>query len=359
MKNSDMADYNQDEINALIAACLAGSAAAEDFERLNRWVSDTRDNQLYYQRMKNIWELWHNDINPRDVDIEKAYLKVQERLGFLRKSSVVFTFLLRAAAILFLPMLAGSYYLGALSKEKQARAVKPVYNEVSAAFGTRSLLTLDDGSRVWLNSGSRLKYPKDFSGHCREVFLSGEGYFEVESDASRPFIVHTKRLNVRATGTKFNVNVSSIEKAAQITLVEGKVSVSKNVAGGKTVELSKMMPSQHLAFDTLSGSFKLLSEDTYRFIAWKDGKLIFRNEPLEDVIKRIGYYYNVDIELKDEKLKEYRYRATFEEESLDEILHLLKISSPVDYREVKREPLPDGSFPKKKIIIFPARKIRA
>jgi transmembrane sensor len=354
-----MADYNQDEINSIIAACLAGSAAAEDFERLNAWISDNKDNLLYYQRMKNIWELWHNEINPHDVNLEKAHLKVQGRLGFVRKSSVVFTFLLRAAAILFLPMLAGSYYLGTLSEEKKAIAVKPVYNEVSAAFGTRSLLTLDDGSRVWLNSGSKLKYPKDFSGRHREVFLSGEGYFEVESDASRPFIVRTKRLNVRATGTRFNVNVSSIEKAAQITLVEGKVSVSKNVAGGKTVEISKMTPSQHLAFDTLSGSFNLLTEDTYRFIAWKDGKLIFRNEPLEDVIKRIGYFYNVDIELKDEKLKEYRYRATFEEESLDEILHLLKISSPVDYREVKREPLPDGSFPKKKIIIFPARKIRA
>ena len=354
-----MANYNQEEINSLIAACLAGSAKVEDIDRLNEWVSYSKDNLLYYQRMKNIWELWHNDINPHDVDIEKAYIKTKGRLGFLRKSSVVLTFLLRAAAILFLPMLAGSYYLGTLREETRAMSSKPVYNEVSAAFGTRSMLTLDDGSRVWLNSGSKLKYPHDFSSRRREVFLTGEGYFEVESDASRPFIVHTKRLNVRATGTRFNVNVSSIEKAAQITLIEGKISVSKNVAGGKTVEISKMEPSQHLAFDTLSGSFNLLSEDTYRFIAWKDGKLIFRNEPLEDVIKRIGYFYNVDIELKDEKLKEYRYRATFEEESLDEILHLLKISSPVDYREVKREPLPDGSFPKKKIIIFPARKIRA
>jgi transmembrane sensor len=359
MKNSDMIDYNQDEINSLIAACLAESAETEDIERLNVWVSDSKDNLLYYQRMKNIWELWHNDVNPHDVNMEKAFIKVQGRLGFLRKSSVVFTFLLRAAAILFLPMLAGSYYLGTIRQEKHDIAAKPVYNEVSAAFGTRSMLTLGDGSRVWLNSGSRLKYPKDFSGRRRDVFLTGEGYFEVQSDASRPFIVHTKRLNVRATGTRFNVNVSPIEKACQITLVEGKVTVCKNIAGGKTVEISQMKPNQHLAFDTLSGSFNVLTEDSYRFIAWKDGKLIFRNEPLEDVIRRIGYFYNVDIELKDEKLKEYRYRATFEEESLDEILHLLKISSPVDYREVRRVPLPDGSFPRKKIIIFPAGKKRA
>jgi len=354
-----MEDYNQDEINALIAGCLAGSANEEDIERLDKWVAGTRENQLYYQRMKNIWELWHNDVNPHDINSDEAYLKVQNRLGFLRKPSVAFAFLLKAAAILLLPMLAGSYYLGTLRQEKQAMLSKPVYNEVSAAFGTRSMLTLDDGSRVWLNSGSKLRYPKDFSArHRREVFLTGEGYFEVQSDASRPFIVRTKRLDVRATGTRFNINASSIEKACQVTLVEGKVTVYKNVEGGKPLEISRMKPNQHLALDTLSGSFNLLTEDTYRFIAWKDGKLIFRNDPLEDVIKRIGYFYNVDIELKDEKLKEYKYRATFEEESLDEILHLLKISSPVDYREIRRVPLPDGSFPKKKIIIFPAVKRR-
>ncbi len=274
--------------------------------------------------MKNIWELWHHDVNPHDVDFEQAHYHVRRRLELLRKPSGVYTFLLKAAAILFLPMLAGSYYLGSIRQEKLAKSSKPVYTEVSSAFGTRSMLTLADGSKVWLNSGSKLKYPKDFSGRRREVFLTGEAYFEVESDVSKPFIVRTKRLNVRATGTHFNVNVSSIEKASQITLVEGKITVCRNLNGGKTVEISRMHPSQNLAFDTLSGAFNVITEDTYRFIAWKDGKLIFRNDPLEDVIKKIGYFYNVDIELKDEKLKEYRYRATFEDESLDEILHLLK-----------------------------------
>lgn len=354
-----MGTSNQDEINSLIAACLAGSAATEDIDRLDKWVSETYENRVYFQRMKNIWDLWHNDVNPHDVNLEKAHAKVGRKLGFLRQAPVVFTYLLRAAAILFLPMLAGSYYLGTLKQENRALSVTPVYNEVSAAFGTRSMLTLADGSRVWLNSGSKLKYPKDFSGRRREVFLTGEAYFEVESDASKPFVVRTKKLNIRATGTRFNVNVSSIEKSNQITLVEGKVTVCRNLADGKTVELTHMQPSQHMDFDTLSGAFNVLTEDTYRFIAWKDGKLIFRNDPLEDVIKRIGYFYNVDIELKDEKLKEYRYRATFEDESLDEILQLLKISSPVDYREIKREPLPDGSFPRKKIIILPAGKKRA
>jgi ferric-dicitrate binding protein FerR (iron transport regulator) len=351
-----MSDYNRDEINSLIAACLAGTAPSEELERLDAWISESKENRIYYQQMKNIRDVWHPDIRLHEVNVEEAYLKVRNKLGLLRRTSVAFTFFLRAAAILFLPLLAGSYYLGTLRNGGQSDKSGQVYNEISAAFGTRSMLTLADGSRVWLNSGSKVKYPKDFSGRNREVFLTGEGYFEVESDASRPFIVQTARLNVRATGTRFNVNVSSLEKASQVTLVEGKVTVSKNLDGGESMEISRMNPRQHLAYDTLSGCFNVLTEDTYKFIAWKDGKLIFRNEPLEDVVKKIGYFYNVSIELKDEKLKEYRYRATFEEESLEEILNLLKMSSPVDYREIRRKPLPDGSFPKKRIIIFPAGK---
>jgi transmembrane sensor len=118
-------------------------------------------------------------------------------------------------------------------------------------------------------------------------------------------------------------------------------------------KISDMRPNQHLEYDTLSGDISLSDEDIYRYIAWKDGKLVFRNEKLSDVLQKIGYFYNVDVELRGEELKEYRYRATFEEETFGEIMKLLKLSSPIDYYEVKREPLSDGSFPKKKIVIFP------
>jgi len=91
--------------------------------------------------------------------------------------------------------------------------------------------------------------------------------------------------------------------------------------------------------------------DTYKYISWKDGVLVFRNEPFDSVLQKISQFFNVDIDLNSEELKSYRYYATFKEESLEEILKLLRISAPIDYREVKREPLSDGSFPKKKVII--------
>jgi transmembrane sensor len=356
MKNDDMAGlHNREDIHTLIADYLSGTADHESVEKLNEWVSESAENKKYYQHLKNIWELAHHEINPAELDTERAYEKVQDKLSLHRKKTLFLNILMRAAAILLLPLLATSYFLG-IRYAGGLHDRKQVYNEVSSAFGTRSMISLSDGSKVWLNSGSHLRYPREFVTRKREVYLTGEGYFEVESNPRRPFIVHTQRLNVTATGTKFNVNVSRLEKASQVTLVSGKVLVSKNLSNGKTVEISHLSPDDHLAFDTLSEKVEIQKENTYKYIAWKDGKLIFRNEPLEEVIRKIGYFYNVDIELKDEKLKEYRYRATFEEESLEEILNLLKMSSPVDYREIKRQPLPDGSFPRKKIVLFPAQK---
>jgi transmembrane sensor len=355
MKNHIMTELNFEEINALIAGCLSGSATEEQFSQLNHWVSSSMENQKHYQQMKNLWDLTQPEIGYTGISTEKAVSIMQHRINRMSRRTFYLRFLQRAAAILFLPLLAGSFFFG----KSNRHAVRDydrqmVYNEVSASFGTRSALTLSDGSRVWLNSGSKLKYPDRFDGKLREVFLTGEGYFEVKSEASSPFIVHTKNLNVKATGTSFNINASPLDKTNQVTLVTGKVIVCKNIPGRKPVEITHMKPNQHLAFDTLSGSYNILEEDTYRYIAWKDGKLIFRNEPMEDVVRRIGYYYHVDLEVRDKKLKEYRYHATFEEESIYEILNLLKLTSPVDYMEIKREPLPDGSFPKKKIIIFPA-----
>ena len=100
------------------------------------------------------------------------------------------------------------------------------------------------------------------------------------------------------------------------------------------------------------------NEDIYRFIAWKDGKLIFRNDSLLKVLNTISMMFNVDFELQGKELQDYRYRATFCDESLEEILKLLKLSSPIDFTEVKRVPRSDGSFPKKKIIVYKANQAK-
>jgi ferric-dicitrate binding protein FerR (iron transport regulator) len=136
----------------------------------------------------------------------------------------------------------------------------------------------------------------------------------------------------------------------QVTLVEGKVAVSKTI-GNIQEHLADLEPNQNLIYDTILQKVRVDETDLYAHIAWKDGKLIFRNEPLVNVLKRIGILYNVHFELRGKEFLEYRYRATFQEEKLEDILKILKATSPIDYKIIERKPLPDGTFPPRKVSI--------
>jgi transmembrane sensor len=226
------------------------------------------------------------------------------------------------------------------------------YNKVVAAFGTYSLIELPDGSKVWLNSGASLRYPDKFKNDNRIVYLVGEAYFEVHSDESKPFLVSTPYFTVKATGTRFNVRAEKNFRNPSVTLVEGKVAVRKTNSVKGNDLIAYLQPGQNMIYDTLNGYTNIQTEDTYKHVAWKDGKLVFRNDNISEVARRISLQYNVDIEIKGSEIKQYRYRATFENEPLGELLRLLKISSPIDYTEVKPKALPDGTFSRRKIIIY-------
>ncbi|MDP4208713.1 MAG: DUF4974 domain-containing protein [Bacteroidota bacterium] len=352
MNRETMEALDKEDIVRLIAKYLTGNALEEEVVYLEEWMQASPANKAYFLQVKNVWDAFAKQ---PDISPEKALQKVLKRIDAQSSKHGILFYWQRVAAVLFLPLLVASLVWNILSNKK---SILPhvVYNEVYAAFGTRSALTLSDGSKVWLNSGSSLKFPVKFESDQREVYLKGEGYFEVKSDVSKPFIVQTQSIRVKATGTKFNVMAFEKERTCEVSLLKGKVSVNKVNEKGDYPLISELKPNQHLVYDTLSGEAKLQDEDVYRYIAWKDGKLIFRNQPLSAVVKRISQLYNVDIELKGSQLQDYRYRATFQEESLSEILKLLKLSSPVDYKEVDRAPMPDASFPKKKIIIFPVKK---
>jgi ferric-dicitrate binding protein FerR (iron transport regulator) len=175
----------------------------------------------------------------------------------------------------------------------------------------------------------------------------------VNSNVAEPFIVETSSMQVIATGTKFNVQEYKLLKTNEVTLISGKVIVNDLIATDSHL-ISELSPNQHLIYNRLNKEKSIIIEDPYRFIAWKDGKLIFRNEPLIKVLERLGVMFDVKIKLQGKELEDYRYHATFESESFEEILKLLKLSAPINFAEIKRDPYPDGSFPKKEVIIYPS-----
>ncbi len=171
------------------------------------------------------------------------------------------------------------------------------YNQVVVPFGKRSNILLSDGTRVWLNSGSRLVYPPVFDRKSREVFLEGEAYFEVSKDARKPFFVRTEAFRVRVLGTKFEVQAYKNESVQNAVLLEGKVSLAKNgELFSKEYELS---PNQKGVLSGEDKGFEITEvEDAHNCIAWIYGYLSFENEDIISLSKKISRYYNLEIEVK-------------------------------------------------------------
>jgi len=345
----------QDDILALIARNLAGMAGPEETRQLNEWIESSEDNKQYFEQIKNIWDASDKITDPKNINTAEALNKVLERISIKPFRKNFWYYWQKVAAVLILPLAVGALLAIYLNLQKPVSSNDLVYNEVYTPVGTRSSLRLADSTLVWLNSGSSLRYPNKFFNKNRKVYLKGEAYFEVESDIARPFIVQTSTLQVKATGTKFNVQEYESNPVTEVTLVSGKIVVKESKGTMNLKLISELDPDQHLAYNKVSKEKSVITDDTYKYIAWKDGKLIFRNEPLERVLNKLSMIFNFDFELHGTVLQDYRYRATFQDESLEEILKLLKLSAPINFREVERKPLPDGSFPKKKVIIFPAK----
>ncbi len=349
MIQENMDKNNSGLIDNLIANYLVGNASEDEILELESWIHESDENQKYFRQYKNIWDASVE----LPIETDKALAKVLKQINRGNTQISIWQILQRVAAILFIPLLVSMLWLTAGKYFKTAND-SVTYNKVVAAFGTFSLLELPDGSKVWLNSGSSLRYPDKFKSDNRTVYLIGEAYFEVHSDKTMPFLVNTPYFTVKATGTKFNVRTEKNFRSPSVTLVEGKVAVEKLNSGKQNGLITILQPNQHMTYDTLSGHVVIQTEDTYKHFAWKDGKLVFRNDNISEVARRISLQYNVDIEIKGDEIKKYRYRATFEDEPLGELLRLLKISSSIDYSEVKPKALPDGTFSRRKIIIFSA-----
>lgn len=348
---------NQDDILSLIARYLSGTADPADSDKLGEWLEASGENMRYFKQVSNIWDLSGGNIDLSVLNMEDALKKVQNRIHKKSTLRTLWRYFSRIAAVLIILFLTGTN-LWLYQKSRGTPGLiqdEITYTEVFAAFGTRTSLSLPDSTLVWLNSGSSLRYPSKFSDNDFKVFLKGEAYFDVRKKNLKHFIVQTSTLEVKVTGTRFNVQEYSSNNIAEIALAEGKVFVNElNNDSNQSKLIAELYPNQRLIYNTQTKKRQITEENAYRFGAWKDGKLIFRNDPLEEVVKKLSMMFNVEIEIRDGELKNYRYRATFEDESLEEILKLLKLSSPIDFREVSRVALPNGSFPKKKVIIYPS-----
>ena len=201
----------------------------------------------------------------------------------------------------------------------------PLIEKITAQ-GEKLSITLPDGSRVWLNSGSKLEFPEKFAETERYLSISGEAYFEVKKDTLRPFRVESDGFVTTALGTSFNINTKS-GSLVKISLVTGKVSVDKNLVSEQVI----LNPGQEFNFDKVGFERWVGKFDPAKVIAWKEGKIIFENASLSQVIQTLEDWYGVKFTVKNGKNVNWQFSGEYQNQILENVLNSISFSENFEY----------------------------
>lgn len=339
-------DTDDFEIDQLLINDFSGRITSEEKQFLNRWIAERTENQRHYSEQKKLWDLFNLHQKIQKIDERKAYQVVSSKL-FPAKKIVFLAQLQRIAAILLIPVviISAIYFY---AQTRHTDQFSTVYNTTETPLGMRSSLVLPDGTKVWLNAGSKLSYPVLFSENFRQVRLSGEAYFEVKKDKKWPFVVNSGNMNIVVTGTTFNCNAYPENDQIQTVLVEGQITVM-NVGATET---KIMEPGELAVFGKNNQQITKTKTDLEKYIAWKSGKLMFREDRMDKVVEKMERWYNVDFEIEDKEISDYVYTATFIDESLDQVLKMLSLSAPIRYTVSVRTKQEDQTFAKQTVRLY-------
>ena len=220
---------------------------------------------------------------------------------------------------------------GIVYEEYGKGMVTEEYNKLTTPVGGEYSLVLSDGTKVFLNADSELKYPVEFSDGKRIVDLKGEAYFEVHKDSLRPFIVRMNGAEVTVLGTSFNVNTYGDDGQIYTTLVNGSVRVS-SVKNGQAEVLK---PGMQSVMDVQSGQLTVREVDVEPYVAWREGRFVFRAMTLDLIMRQLQRWYDFEVFYQNPELKDYEFRGVIKRDmDLDKVLSVIKVTTNVDF-EVK------------------------
>lgn len=317
---------------------MAGEASPEEEVELLEALSRYPEYKRRYDAL-NIF--WGNSEQRDAVDVEKALLRVKENLETGNEEtkkkgnqrSLVTSFFLKIAALLIVGSLVG--YI-ALTKIPARQWTYLTWQEKSNSSGERSEMTLPDGTKVWLNANSKLKFPEKFSLTTREVYLSGEAFFDVAKDASKPFIIHLDRSDIRVLGTSFNVKAFNDEPVIETSVVSGRVAIITTDENAR-YDTIVLTPNYKATLLKKSGQVLKQKTNTTDDRAWVDGKIIFRSNSLEEVGKVLERTFGKKLLLGSPSLKNCKLTGTFHNNTLEEIIEMISNSKDYQYRITEEE----------------------
>lgn len=382
---NDMKDT--DDILKLVTGNLKGSPKKEILSHL----TENEESREEYRKMKNAWALASSTKEIPESQVENLYLNFKKLLETNQKSFRIISYsFLKYAAILIITFSIGaagfwgfyqnqeSYNYSAvtdpgnngksqlhlsngtivnlekdnskialsddkkitidnekvidLNKTNETEETK--MNEVVVPFGKKSQLTLEDGTKVWLNAGSRMAFPTKFKGNKREVFLEGEGYFEVAHNLKLPFYVYTNEIAVKVLGTKFNISAYKSDKLIEAVLIEGSVAINERSALGFMKSESVLIPNQKASYNRNERSLVVKEEPNVDdAIAWIEGWFKFHRQTINDVMNKLERYYNVQFEFNSKfPAEDLITGKLYLNDSIEQVMMALDVVGKLQYR---------------------------
>ena len=365
------------QLARIIAASLRGKANDEEQRTLREWLSVSTRNEKIYDGFKDGKRLEQKIVESRQINWEKDYQQFITKRQRTRKNRRMKT-IIRYAAILTLPIVAASIFLlqkndrqaivsiSEVIKPGEHKAVlitgggdritlsdstlspiqeqngmivnvmnnkvfytlpedslctqeSPIFNTLQIPRGGEYFLTLADGTEVWLNAETEIRYPVQFTGNKRVVYLDGEAYFTVAPDKKKPFTVVSTHASVSVLGTQFNFRAYPDEQDVQTTLVSGSVIMQSE----KYKQQVKLVPGEEGVLEKRSANLTKLEVNTYLYTAWKDGRFAFRDARLEDLFNILARWYDLSVFYQSPEAKDIRFTGDLNK--TDDFKSILKI----------------------------------
>lgn len=337
----------------LFEEIVSGNSNGKIPQQLEKWRMESKLHKLIFDSVLEDKE-FQRFLVEKPVNQTEQWEKLMKRLrpepsGIHIKKPVLYWISGAAAVVLLIIGL----FIGMWFQGRKAEPVPAGYSYVYSPHGQRTRMVLPDRSQVWLNSGTSIRYNTDFNRQMREVYIEGEAFFKVTPDPGKMFVVNTSDLKIRVHGTMFNIKAYPGEKVIETTLIEGKLSVFSKNSGNDAREVY-LKPNERLTYTRINSKMEIASRsnngntkkpalvqpkltllrniDTETEQSWKDGKLLFRDEPFEDLAVKLERWYDVKIHFMDDRIKSFRFTGKFDKETINEAMEALRISSQESYR---------------------------
>lgn len=316
---------NQNTINEqTLLDYFSGTLPTEYIHTVEEWINASEENLKIARDIQYIYRATDTLQTINKISSTKAFVKVKKKMNKTKETHFLFWFR-RIAAILVLPLLVSTLFLA--NKKEPIEEI-----EIRTNPGMIAKIKLPDGSLVWLNSQSYMKYPRKFKGDIREVEIDGEAYFSIQKNKSKRFIVNTPfDLKAEVLGTEFNIEAYKNSKQVTTTLVSGSVKLSFQGKSNKRESIT-MKPNDKIAYHAWSKKILAEKSSVPTDTAWKDGLIIFRDTPLEEALKILSKRFNAEFIVKNTHLYDNSYTGTFDAQHLDLVLEHFRISTDIQYK---------------------------